>query len=143
MLYSGPLESHARKIPLQKIHPELGQIATPTVRGRDSRRSPLPRPVVITFPPLGLWLISRRRSAKAFSLLHLHSRSTPPTPMSTSDIVRIQRNIALKAVADTIEAIEDLEYAVTIRVYKRSISAIPLPEDIKQRSAKLPERFRR
>jgi len=59
-------------------------------------------------------------------------------------IVYLRRNTqAAMATADLIDSMEDLERAVTQAVHNRSSWANPLPEDIQQRSAKLPERFRR
>jgi len=62
----------------------------------------------------------------------------------TRIIVFLRRNTrASMAVADMINSMEGLERAVTAQVHNRSTLANPLPEDIQQRWARLPERFRR
>ena len=59
-------------------------------------------------------------------------------------VVYLRRNTqAAMAIADLIDSMESLEGAVTRAGHNRSTWTNPLPEDIQQRSVKLPERFRR
>lgn len=58
--------------------------------------------------------------------------------------IYLRRNTkASMAVANSIDRMEKLEYAITISVYERATWENPLPEDIQQRLARLPERMRR